>query len=81
MRHVVKRGPIVVVVFVETALATLIELARRVVEVRELHDFDLVGFVVGEGVVAVRGRVRGRGRARAHQRRHRRKLLVGSGLR
>ena len=56
MRHVVKRRTIVVVVLVETALATLIELARRVVEVRELHDFDLVGFVVGQRVVAMRGR-------------------------
>ena len=62
MRDVVQGAAVVVVVFVEAALAALVELARRVVQVRQLHHLDLVGFAVGQRVVAVRGRVRrGRG--------------------
>ena len=52
--------PVVVVVLVETALTTLIELARRMVQIRQLHHLDLVRLVVRQRVVAVRGRVRGR---------------------
>jgi len=65
---------------IEATLAALIELARRVVEVRELHHLDLVRFAVRQRVVAMRGRVwRGRG-PRPHQGRDRWKLLVGSCL-
>ena len=73
--------PVVVLVLVETALTTLIELARRMVQIRQLHHLDLVRLAVRQRVVAVRGRVRGRRRACSEERGHGGQLLVGSSLR